>query len=441
MKTMLHNCLVVGMLVILLSSSCASAYQVVPTPTVTPVPTPTTTPPPPYKMLSPEEMRSDLDELFRLIEEIHPDPYMNRAKADVDRDRQVLYQELSKPMTIVDFYRKVAPLINSLRDGHTDAFPSRDVYQQIESYEKVFPLDVEFEEGKAYIIKNWSGIPDIPLGAELLAINGIPLPIIEKNIVANESYSFTYKLWILNGSSPEYQIALLPVEESIPVNFTIPGLTYNEIDKIASASKAREDVTYRTLPNEKIGILTLNHFESIYEPVKQAFNQVQQDGVQDLIIDIRHNGGGYDQPFDLFMNFLTDQPYRKCYKCVVQHPVDVPNRYHGRIYLLIGRYSFSAAIILANILQDNRLTTLVGEETSEPSSFCAYSNSNGDPLPRTGLRYRVSSKCLIRPDGVVDGRGVIPDIPVKTTIHDIITGNDPVMDYTLKMIRNNGQMP
>jgi C-terminal processing protease CtpA/Prc len=441
MKTMLQNCLMIGMLVILLSSSCTAVYPVVPTPTVTPAPTPTTTPPPPYKMLSPEDMRSDLDELFRLIEEIHPDPYMNRAKTDVDRDRQALYQELSQPMTIVDYYRKVAPLIDSLADPHTSVFPSSDTNQQISSYEKAFPLDVEFEDGKAYIIENWSGNPDISLGAELLSINGIPLSTIQKNIIANPGYYFTNRLWLLNGSSPEYQIALLPVGESIPVNFTIPGLTYNEIDKIAFASKASEDVTYRTLPNEKIGILTLHHIENIYEPVKQAFNQIQKDSVQDLIIDIRENGGGNDQSLDLFMKFLTDQPYQKCYKCVVQHPVDVQDRYHEKIYLLIGPYSFSAAVTLATILQDHRLGTLVGEETSETSSFCAYINSNGDPLPRTGLRYSVSSKCFIRPDGVVDGRGVIPDIMVKTTIHDIITGNDPVLDYTLDLIRNGGQMP
>jgi hypothetical protein len=56
--------------------------------------------------------------------------------------------------------------------------------------------------------------------------------------------------------------------------------------------------------------------------------------------------------------------------------------------------------------------------------------------PRTGLRYMVSSKCLIRPNGIVDGRGVIPDMIGETTIYDMITGDDPVLDYTLKMIQD-----
>jgi hypothetical protein len=436
MKTTLQKCLFIGMLVILLFSSC-TAHQVIPTLTVTPVPTPTSTPTPPYKMLSSEDMRADLDELFRQIEKYHPDPYMKRSKENVDRDRQALYQELGQPMTSVDFYRKIALLIDSLGDDHTVVFPSNNTFQQIDSYEMVFPLEVEFDGVKAYIIKNYTGNPDIPLGAELLTINGTPLSTIQSNLIVDPGFNFTYKLWLLNGSSHEYQIALLPPGETTPDNFTVPGRTYEEIYKQEPTSETREEVTYRTLPNEKIGILTLNDFMSIYEPVKQAFSQIQKDGVQDLIIDIRENGGGHMESLDLFMNYLTDQSYQKCHKCAFIHPwEDVSNRYHGKIYLLIGPDTYSAAVLLANILQDHKLATLIGEETAETSSFCAYVMIGGEPLPRTGLKYMVSSQCYIRPNGTVDGRGVIPDMIVETTINDRITGSDPVLDYTLKMIRD-----
>jgi hypothetical protein len=437
MKTTLQKCLFIVMLVILLSSSCVSAYPVVPTAIATPLPTPTSTPTAPYKVVSPDDMRSDLDELFRQIEKIHPAPYMHRSKEDVDRDRQALYQELDHPMTIVDFYKKVAPLIDSLGDDHTGVGLSSDTYKEVDSYERVFPLDVELEDGKAYILKNHTGNPDIPLGAELLSINGTLVSTIQNNVITDPGFSFTYKLWLLNGSSSEYQIALLPPGETTSVNLIVPGMTYDEIYKKDAASETTEEVTYRTLPNEKIGILTVNDFMSIYEPVKQAFSQIQEDGVQDLILDIRENGGGHLESLDLFMNYLTDQPYQKCYKCALNRPWDnVSNRFHGKIYLLIGPDTYSAAVLLSTILQDHQLATLVGEETSETSSFCAYVNIGGDPLPRTGLKYRVSGMCYVRPNEIVDGRGVIPDKIVKPTINDKITGNDPVLDATLKMIRD-----
>jgi C-terminal processing protease CtpA/Prc len=233
---------------------------------------------------------------------------------------------------------------------------------------------------------------------------------------------------------PEYQIDVLPAGESTPLRFVIPGLTINEMNQ-QIIEQPWEDVSYRTLPSEKIGILTVNTLTSI--AVDKAFRQVQEDSVQDLIIDIRKNSGGYPQTVDQLMNYLTDQPYQRCYKCAFIRPWDnISSRYHGEIYLLIGPNTFSAAIWLATILQDHKLATLIGEETTEPSSFCAYITPGGDPLPRTGLRYMVSTKCLIRPNGIVDGRGVIPDIIVETTVNDIITGNDPVLDYTLQMIRD-----
>lgn len=429
---MLQNCLVVGMLVILLSSSCTAISPVVPIPTATPAPTPTSTPPPPYKVLSPEDMRYDLDELFRQIEKIHPDPYAKKSKEDVGRDRQAVYETLNQPMTIVDFYRKVAPLIASLGDDHTKVFPSDDVYDQMKGYERFFPLDLTFKGGKAFITGNYTGNPDIPLGAELLAINNTPFSEIQSRWIPNISYY--WKLWFFFGSIPEYQIDLLPMGESTPLKVTIPGLTSDELNQQIT-EQPWEAVSYKTLPGEKIGILTVNTFWAI--AVDPAFSQIKKDGVQDLIIDIRKNGGGTPQSVDQLMNYLTDQPYQRCHKCAFIRPWEnISSRYHGKIYLLIGPDTFSAAVIAATALQDHGLATLVGEETTEASSFCAYIHPGGDPLPRTGLRYMVSTKCFTRPNGIVDGRGVIPDIPVETTVNDIITGNDPVLDYTLKMIRD-----
>ncbi len=62
-------------------------------------------------------------------------------------------------------------------------------------------------------------------------------------------------------------------------------------------------------------------------------------------------------------------------------------------------------------------------------------------LPRTKLVYEISTECFVRPNGVLDDHPLIPDVIVETTINDQITGKDPVLDYTLEMIRNGGQMP
>jgi C-terminal processing protease CtpA/Prc len=93
------------------------------------------------------------------------------------------------------------------------------------------------------------------------------------------------------------------------------------------------------------------------------------------------------------------------------------------------------------MLQDAGLATLIGEETTDTASYCARVIREGTPLPRTKLTYRVSKTCYVRPSGVVDDKPVIPDILIENTIQDELAGKDPVLDYTLEMIRNGGQMP
>jgi hypothetical protein len=48
----------------------------------------------------------------------------------------------------------------------------------------------------------------------------------------------------------------------------------------------------------------------------------------------------------------------------------------------------------------------------------------------------VSFKCYVRPYRIVNGRGAIPDIIAEITANDQITDSDPVLDDTLKMIRD-----
>ena len=122
-------------------------------PTAFPTSTLTATPAPillgNYELLSPEDMRHDLDELFFQIEKVHPDPYTKRSKSDIDRERQRIYDELGKPMTMIDFYRMVDPLISSLGDYHTLTGLPGEVWETFTKNELILQLDVQFDGQKA----------------------------------------------------------------------------------------------------------------------------------------------------------------------------------------------------------------------------------------------------------------------------------------------------
>jgi hypothetical protein len=457
------------LLVVLVFASCtpASPTEVVlpthtpPPPTLTPTPEPAPETPirlGEYELLSPEDMRSDLDELFHRIETTHPNPYAKRSKAEVDLERQKIHDEIDNPMPMFDFYNKVAPLVVSLGDFHTQVILPSTIFGGSPSKEKFLPLEVQFSGERGFATIDFTGNSEIPPGTELLTINGTAIAIVQSELLLHNLryYPFSVGFWILNGSLPEYQVEMLRPGETTPVMLTIPGLTAAEFGQnaVPAESKPWEPVTYTKVQNDPIGILIVNTFGEIGPLLTPVFAQIQEDGVLHLIIDIRLNGGGKYDVVDSLMDFLTGKPYKYCSKsyeapfkgygagaprevaCELIQPFNAAERFQGKLYLLIGPQTNSAAITFATILQDYDLATLIGEETYDVASYCANIVLEGTPLPRTGLMYTLSKTCYVRPSGVLDDLPVIPDIVVKTTIEDQIAGRDPVLEYTLELIRS-----
>lgn len=190
MRIFPRKSIVIFLITLLIVSACTGSPLPPPvltqsvTPTRSPYPTLTPIPAPvllgDYELLSPEAMRSDLNELFHMVETTHPNPYAKRSKSEVDLDRQHIYDELSEPMTVIDFYRKVAPVVNSLGDSHTSVSlpdgPTLPILQQ----ELFFPFDLQLENDHAYIVSNYSDHAEVKLGTELLEVNGIPVSIIRE---------------------------------------------------------------------------------------------------------------------------------------------------------------------------------------------------------------------------------------------------------------------
>ncbi len=444
------------------SSLITATRTAVPTPIPTPTQAPAPSPAAPpvlgsYPELSPDAMRADLDELFHRLETTHPNLYAHLSSAEAATARQYLAQELSRPLSILRYYEKVAELVSAFGDYHLDVLLPPETTAVFAEHELFFPLWVEFQDGRALVTMNPAAIPGVPVGTELLAINGTAVADIQARLprLSANGISFAPGLWFLFGSVPDYQVeARLPGAETA-VALTIPGLPTQQLAAADGAPPAPID--YTTLPGGNIGLLTVANFsDNLAAGLKAAFTQIQADGVENLIIDVRANPGGTYVQVDALMRYLTDRPYRHCaysytapppglaatptpVECDERRPFATPLLFRGQVYLLIGPDSYSNAANFAAILQDYGLAELVGAET--PTLASCGSVYSPAVLPRTGLLLVCPTVCFVRPSGVQSDRGVIPDHLVATTLSDRFAGQDPVLAYTLKLIHSSQQTP
>ena len=123
---------------------------------------------------SPEELKYDLDFLIQTLEDVHPDLYRYTPQEEIYKMKQDIEEDLSEPLTRLEFYRKVAPLVTRIGDGHTYiTYPVEELNEYINGGGRLFPLDVRIIGERLFVVVDYTG--EIPPGAEILKINGFSI--------------------------------------------------------------------------------------------------------------------------------------------------------------------------------------------------------------------------------------------------------------------------
>lgn len=236
-------------------------------------------------------------------------------------------------------------------------------------------------------------------------------------------------------------------------------------------------------PSKRIANYYNQKYPVFKDFVWEMVDSLNRSGVEHLVIDLRRNGGGnLDLGIEL-LYFLTDRKdlqgfkeyaytsavYKKYfpseYQMLLRNRTEVPDNqlvlksdgqdffaqeqnpksdyyipvgrpiFKGKIYVLANYQTGSAAAMLATLIQDNHLGTLigtsVGNNASGPTSFTPMR------LPKTKASFGEASTYLVRPD---ESKGAyqIPDYWVEYTIDDLITGRDPYLEKAMELIKASG---
>jgi C-terminal processing protease CtpA/Prc len=426
---------------------------------------------------SPAEIKFDIDTLFSKLEYIHPDLYSYASKDSIYKQIGDIKAHLKDSITIPDFWFLIAPVVNGLNQGHVEVTPKREDIIEYEKRlkengNKIIPIDVIIKDtviflknvfitnriSSGLIIKSINNISSKEIIDKMLKyVNGerkeFRLTKIEPFFASQFSFYYPskdYNLRIVDNKGEQYEVVLKGISDSVIDSFYLVKYF------------SKPDFNFRTI-NGSMGLLEINSFHDNdkFKPfIDSVFKDLADKRAKDLIIDVRNNGGGDTRICDEVISYLTDKPYYGYKTISVKLTKDIREqfeyfssfqkdttifidafnnnvvskkyRFKGNLYVLISPSTFSSATYFAMIIKDYNLCTLVGEETGGLPT--GYGDTFRFQLPITKLNCTVSYKSFIRPNGLVDNHGVIPDYIVKPSIDDLIKGKDRVMDFVINKI-------
>jgi len=154
--------------------------------------------------------------------------------------------------------------------------------------------------------------------------------------------------------------------------------------------------------------------ESVETFFDRVFALIEREHLQRLILDIRLNGGG---------NMVLNRP-------LLHHLIrcDTINRW-GRLFVVIGRRTFSAAMNLAVDLERHTRALFVGEPTGARPNH--YGENADILLPQSGLRCTASALWWQYSAPHDDRPWIVPDLPAPLWSTDYAANRDPAMEAIL----------
>ena len=203
-----------------------------------------------------------------------------------------------------------------------------------------------------------------------------------------------------------------------PENTQVVITVYREdtdetLDLTCTRKKLKKiDVEYRMV-SDTIGYIWIKDFDDVTtEQFIEALNALKEQGMEDLIIDLRMNTGG------LFRVSLEIAREIMCEGLIVsiedstgemkEYTCDGDKEFGGRIVILTDGYTASASEILAGALKDNGMAVTLGTTTFGKGLVQDfYYLSDGSCIKFTTNSYYTPSGAAI------NGVGIAPDIEVE----------------------------
>lgn len=208
-----------------------------------------------------------------------------------------------------------------------------------------------------------------------------------------------------------------------------------EVELTATRDVIEVQTVSSEMKDDRIGYIAVSEFDSVtYDQFEKALNDLESQGMQGLVIDLRGNpGGSLTTVTDMLKLLLPEGTIvstKDKYGNTEEITCDGKHEFTKPLAVLVNQYSASASEIFSGAIQDYGTGTIVGM-TTYGKGVVQQLMDLGD-----GTCLKVTIAEYYTPSGrSINGTGVEPDVEVEYEYDENNPDADNQLDKALEVVR------
>lgn len=393
--------------------------------------------------LKKEQIIEDIVYLDSMIRTVHPDPFYYTSSDTYHSLKDNILANLQDSLSVEKAYLTVAPLLASLRDGHSMMLiPYDPLVSYLKAGGKIFPIDIYMNHDKLFVRYDCHTQLKFDDDTEILAINNINIsdllsaiyklyPVeVYKNLFYKSIERDFYLLLLYMESLKTENIQLKLRQDEQLISYDTRLIPYAVYTSYQKGQSIPANYLYTLTANESIAEIKIGSFmptPAYYQFIDSVFSDLQNHPIKNMIIDIRGNSGGSSAAVDSLLCYLYPDSFRIYSEAYLKISEDVKKKYQsknetqyarikdkkpgeiipermsgtisnksdiytGPLKILADEATYSGAASFANLITQvgrGDVSGRVGSHTTYFGDFLFFT------LPNTGFTFTISTKKFI----------------------------------------------
>ncbi len=417
------------------------------------------------------QVEEDLSILKDNLKTFHPNLFLYSSSEDFES----FFNEIDIPENASEqeAYQIISSASSLIKDGHTMFYPDTWLISKHNLSHHFIPLKVYWDGLSLYLVENYSEVKDLKAGSKINSINGLPSSKIINRMMTGmmrDGDNIQYPIWVINNYFFEYYSYFFGCKELYTFDLEFEGserkatvvgmLKADLLERVNGKVENKKAIYTEYDMQNKLAILTIKDWhdallkkyyeQNFKKEITKIFEQIDKQGIEHLILDLRNNQGGDLKNSKLVLSYLLNVPFRLVeeYK-VLDYGTLVNTKgpelgihkpksktFDGDLYVLINGGSFSNTSIFSSVLKKHNRATFIGTETGG-SEYVLAAYTKNIVLPNSKIQVEIPTKqFLIKDYSIKELSGVKADHPIELNLSSIIDKKDEQKEFAKGLITN-----